>query len=406
MNFAVIRNPAKNSSAPDAPNDRRDATMAWGCGRLARMKRHPYRGRDAYAPTEPSGPRPENAKRPPEFRTSLSTRRMEAAKNRMTDAASTRIPYDFLDVPPSDERCAGFEEGAGHSPRSVSRFPAAETSDSQSAWRFPKGGPCRSRVRRGSGATRLRRRGAGFRRLSRRADARLSRFDRRSARGYACPGWWICAHIRVAPGIPHERRDAANLRGARLRGGVFVFTRLLRRGGSGLLTFVAGLFGLVIGSFLNVVIHRVPLGESVAWPGSKCPKCGASISPFDNVPVLSYLVLRGKCRNCGVRIPVRYPLVEAATGALLALAAYRFGLSFELAVAVVLVVALVSLAMTDLEHRLLPNAIVGPAAACGLVLSVVARPEWWWVYPASALAAAGGFSRSRSFIRAGWGWGM
>jgi leader peptidase (prepilin peptidase)/N-methyltransferase len=195
-----------------------------------------------------------------------------------------------------------------------------------------------------------------------------------------------------------------------MRGGAAAFSRLpvfraSRCGGDGLLTVVAWLFGLVIGSFLNVVIHRVPLRESVAWPGSKCPECGTSISPKDNIPVLSYLLLRGRCRNCGARISARYPLVEAATGVLFALAAYRFGVSLELAAALVLILAVVSLAMTDLEHRLLPNAIVGPAAAAGLALSVAARPEWWWVYPVCALAAAGGLFAIALFYPGGMGMG-
>ncbi len=172
-----------------------------------------------------------------------------------------------------------------------------------------------------------------------------------------------------------------------------------------MLVIIAGLFGLVIGSFLNVVIHRVPLRQSIAFPGSKCPRCEAAISAKDNVPVLSYLILRGKCRNCGVRIPLRYPLVEAATGVLFALAALRFGFSLELAAALVLVVSLVSLAMTDLEHRLLPNAIVGPAAACGLALSIAVRLEWWWVYPVCALAAAGGLFAIALFYPGGRGMG-
>lgn len=172
-----------------------------------------------------------------------------------------------------------------------------------------------------------------------------------------------------------------------------------------MLTLVAGLFGLVIGSFLNVVIHRVPLGESIAFPGSKCPECETPISPKDNIPVLSYVFLRGKCRNCGTPIPLRYPLVEAATGILFALAALRFGVSLELTAALVLVITLVSLAMTDLEHRLLPNAIVAPAAVAGLVLSIAARPEWWWVYPVCALAAAGGLFAIAVFYPGGMGMG-
>ncbi|MGH3088241.1 MAG: prepilin peptidase [Rubrobacteraceae bacterium] len=157
-----------------------------------------------------------------------------------------------------------------------------------------------------------------------------------------------------------------------------------------MLVVIAGVFGLVVGSFLNVVIHRVPLRRSIAWPGSTCPECKTPISPKDNIPLLSYLLLRGRCRSCGVRIPARYPLVEAATGLLFALGAHRFGLSLELLLALALILALVPLAVIDLEHRLLPNAIVGPAALAGLVLSTIARPEWWWVYPASAAAVACG----------------
>ncbi len=150
------------------------------------------------------------------------------------------------------------------------------------------------------------------------------------------------------------------------------------------------LFGLVIGSFLNVVIHRVPLKKSIVWPTSHCPACGEGIKPRDNIPLLSYMMLRGRCRSCGGYISARYPVVEASTGVLFGAAAYKFGLSLQLVSALVLIIALVSLAGTDLEHRLLPNAIVGPAALAGLVLSILANPERWWVYPVSALVIAGG----------------
>lgn len=156
-----------------------------------------------------------------------------------------------------------------------------------------------------------------------------------------------------------------------------------------MIVFIAVLFGLVVGSFLNVVIHRVPLRQSIAWPGSQCPQCAAPIKSFDNVPLLSYLLLRGKCRNCGARISPRYPLVEALTGALFGIAAYRYGVSLELVSALVLIGVLVALAGTDLEHRLLPNAIVFPATVVGLVLSVALEPSRWWVYVASTIGVAG-----------------
>jgi leader peptidase (prepilin peptidase)/N-methyltransferase len=157
-----------------------------------------------------------------------------------------------------------------------------------------------------------------------------------------------------------------------------------------LIVLAAALLGLIAGSFLNVVIHRAPLRQSVVWPASHCPACGEPIEPRDNVPLLSYVLLRGRCRNCKARISARYPLVEALTGVLFAGAAYEFGLGLELLSALALVLTLVALAGTDLEHRLLPNAIVGPAALVGFTLSVLESPERWWIYLVSALAIAGG----------------
>ncbi|MDP8939380.1 MAG: prepilin peptidase [Actinomycetota bacterium] len=157
-----------------------------------------------------------------------------------------------------------------------------------------------------------------------------------------------------------------------------------------MIRLAAALFGLVIGSFSNVIIHRVPIKESIVWPASHCPTRREEIKPRDNIPLLSYLMLRGRCRNCGTRIPVRYPVVEALSGLLFAAAAYEFGLSPDLLSALILIVVLISLAGTDLEHRLLPNVIVGPAAVAGLAVSILANPERWWVYPVSALAVAGG----------------
>lgn len=153
--------------------------------------------------------------------------------------------------------------------------------------------------------------------------------------------------------------------------------------------FVAALFGLVVGSFLNVVIHRVPLGESVVFPASHCPNCETRIRVYDNIPVLSYLLLRGRCRDCKERMPISYPVVEAATAALFGAAIYAFGISFRLFAALVFIIVLVALAGTDYEHRLLPNVIVGPATILGFVLSAFSRPDWWWIYPLAALILAG-----------------
>jgi leader peptidase (prepilin peptidase) / N-methyltransferase len=156
-----------------------------------------------------------------------------------------------------------------------------------------------------------------------------------------------------------------------------------------MLVFACVLFGLVVGSFLNVVIHRVPRLESVVWLASHCPHCGEPIRPRDNVPLVSYVLLRGRCRNCKEPISARYPAVEATTGLLFGVAAYEFGVSLALLPALALISALISLAVIDLEHRLLPNAIVGPAALAGLLLSILADPAGWWTYPLSAIAVAG-----------------
>src|SRR5215208_4861614 len=152
-----------------------------------------------------------------------------------------------------------------------------------------------------------------------------------------------------------------------------------------MLVFASVLFGLVVGSFLNVVIHRVPRRESIVWPSSHCPHCGEPIRPLDNVPLISYLLLRGRCRNCKGRISPRYPAVEGLTGLLFGAAAYEFGLSLALLPALVLIAVLIALAAIDLEHRLLPNVIVGPAALAGLILSILANPPGWWTYPLSAV---------------------
>ena len=156
-----------------------------------------------------------------------------------------------------------------------------------------------------------------------------------------------------------------------------------------MISVVAVLLGLAVGSFLNVVIQRVPVGGSVVRPGSRCPGCGKPISARDNIPLLSYALLRGRCRHCGARIPARYPLVEALTALLFGVAALRFGPSAEMVLALVLVSVCVTLAATDLERRLLPNAVVLPSAAAGFVLSVAATPAAWWTHPLFALGVGG-----------------
>jgi leader peptidase (prepilin peptidase) / N-methyltransferase len=125
-------------------------------------------------------------------------------------------------------------------------------------------------------------------------------------------------------------------------------------------TVVAGLAGLIFGSFATVVAYRVPRGETIVSGRSMCPSCGKQIAWYDNIPVLSYLLLRGKCRNCGVRISPRYLWIELATGASWALLVWRYGISFEIVVYLAFFWVLVVLTAIDLEHKLLPNKIVYP----------------------------------------------
>ena len=134
---------------------------------------------------------------------------------------------------------------------------------------------------------------------------------------------------------------------------------------------VAGLFGAVIGSFLNVVAHRVPLGESLVSPGSRCPECGAPVKPYDNVPVVSWLVLRGRCRNCGAPISPRYPLVELVTALAFAAVVAVRGFDNDLVLELPFVAALIALAAIDFDHKLLPNKIVYPLAAYGVIATLL-----------------------------------
>jgi leader peptidase (prepilin peptidase) / N-methyltransferase len=150
---------------------------------------------------------------------------------------------------------------------------------------------------------------------------------------------------------------------------------------------VSLLLGLVLGSFLNVVIYRLPRSESLVRPGSRCPKCGTPIRWYDNIPVISWLLLRGRCRACDVRIPIRYPVVEAITGTAFALAFWRFGLSWALLIAWAFIVAMVAVAFIDYDHMIIPNKIVLPGAVIGLMASVAIHPQKWWVYVAGSLGA-------------------
>ena len=134
---------------------------------------------------------------------------------------------------------------------------------------------------------------------------------------------------------------------------------------------LTGLLGALVGSFLNVVIWRLPRGESLVTPGSRCPSCEQSIAPYDNVPVLSWLLLRGRCRHCKASISPRYPAVELLTALAFAAVVAARGFDDGLVLELPLVACLIALAGIDLDHRLLPNKIVYPLAAYGLVATVL-----------------------------------
>jgi leader peptidase (prepilin peptidase) / N-methyltransferase len=151
----------------------------------------------------------------------------------------------------------------------------------------------------------------------------------------------------------------------------------------------ATLLGALIGSFLNVVIHRLPLGESLVTPGSHCPACDAPVRSFDNVPVLSWLVLRGRCRSCGAPISVRYPAVELLTAASFAAVVAVRGFDDGLWLELPFVACLIALAGIDLDHKLLPNKIVYPMAAYGLVVSLLVVTD---DFPEHLIAGVGAFA--------------
>ena len=140
---------------------------------------------------------------------------------------------------------------------------------------------------------------------------------------------------------------------------------------------VAFVFGLVIGSFLNVVIARVPARRSLWKPGSACPGCGMAIAWHDNIPILSFVALRGRCRTCSTPIPWRYPIVEAVTAVLFAAAALRFGPTLDTVVAAALLAGLVALTAIDLEHQILPDIITLPGILVGVLANLATGRVSW-----------------------------
>jgi leader peptidase (prepilin peptidase)/N-methyltransferase len=162
----------------------------------------------------------------------------------------------------------------------------------------------------------------------------------------------------------------------------------------------AAAFGLIIGSFLNVVAHRLPSGKSLATPGSQCPSCEAPVKPLDNIPLLSWLVLRGRCRNCAEPIAKRYPLVEALTAALFAaVVAVHHDSATMLVLGLVLVAFLVPIALIDLDLRIIPNKLTLPAAILAVGLGTALDPGGEIERLVAGVAAARGGDGRREAAR-------
>ena len=137
-----------------------------------------------------------------------------------------------------------------------------------------------------------------------------------------------------------------------------------------------GVIGLCIGSFLNVVIYRLPLGKSIVSPPSKCRNCNYQLQWYDNIPVLSWVFLRGRCRKCGTPVSIQYPIVELITGALFVLVIWLTPVGPLLFSRLLLVCILIALFGIDLEHQILPNIITLPGIVIGVLMSFIAPPGW------------------------------
>lgn len=150
------------------------------------------------------------------------------------------------------------------------------------------------------------------------------------------------------------------------------------------------LFGLIVGSFLNVCIHRIPIGSSIVHPSSRCPYCGEKIFFYDNIPLLSYLVLRGRCRNCEASIPLRYPAVELVTGLLSIALMLRYGPGISYFLYLAFVSALFVVTFIDLQHQIIPDLISLPGIGAGFFASLTPWAGVSWLDALIGAAAGGG----------------
>jgi leader peptidase (prepilin peptidase)/N-methyltransferase len=168
---------------------------------------------------------------------------------------------------------------------------------------------------------------------------------------------------------------------------------------------LAAVGGLLVGSFLNVVAYRLPRGESLVHPRSRCPSCGTQLRAVDNVPVVSWLALRGRCHHCGARVSARYPLVELATGALYAAVVATQDDGAGIVLGLLLVTALVPITLIDLDHRIIPNRITGPAAIVALVAIAVLDTDFLVEALIGAVAGGGFFFIAAVLYPRGMGMG-
>lgn len=168
---------------------------------------------------------------------------------------------------------------------------------------------------------------------------------------------------------------------------------------------LAGLFGAIVGSFLNVVAHRLPRKESVVTPRSRCPECGTAIKPQHNIPVLSWLLLRGRCASCGAPISPRYPLVELATALLCAACVLRFGADEDVWLPLAFVLLLVPVTLIDLDHRIIPNVLMAIGTVVALVLLVLTEPDAIGEHLLAAVIAGGFLLLTAIVYPAGMGMG-
>jgi leader peptidase (prepilin peptidase)/N-methyltransferase len=173
----------------------------------------------------------------------------------------------------------------------------------------------------------------------------------------------------------------------------------------GVAAAIAAVFGAIVGSFLNVVAYRLPRKESLSHPPSRCPHCETPIKPYDNVPVLGWLWLRGKCRACKAPISPRYPLIEALTGLLCALCVLVYGADNDVWAPLLFVLLLVPITLIDLEHHIIPNVLTGIGAVGAIVLLVLFDSDSIVEHLIAATAAGGFFLLAAIVYPAGMGMG-